>query len=126
MTLQDGNDWADHQTLFDYGFSAYPAKTCAVRGKVLTQAAVSGGVSSHVPLIAGESFCWPVFSGEQLTMELCLDRPLTAPVSVGTVAGVAVFRLNGTEIGRVPLVAGRTVPPRLASALNSLKLELNG
>ena len=126
VTLQDGNDWADHQTLFDYGFSAYPAKTCAVRGKVLTQAAVSGGVSSHVPLIAGESFCWPVFSGEQLTTELCLDRPLTAPVSVGTVAGVAVFRLNGTEIGRVPLVAGRTVPPRLASALNSLKLELNG
>ena len=126
VTLQDGNDWADHQTLFDYGFSAYPAKTCAVRGKVLTQAAVSGGVSLHVPLIAGESFCWPVFSGEQLTTELCLDRPLTAPVSVGTVAGVAVFRLNGTEIGRVPLVAGRTVPPRLASALNSLKLELNG
>ena len=126
VTLQDGNDWADHQTLFDYGFSAYPAKTCAVRGKVLTQAAVSGGVSSHVPLIAGESFCWPVFSGEQLTTELCLDRPLTAPVSVGTVAGVAVFRLNGTEIGRVSLVAGRTVPPRLASALNSLKLELNG
>ena len=126
VTLQDGNDWADHQTLFDYGFSAYPAKTCAVRGKVLTQAAVSGGVSSHVPLIAGESFCWPVFSGEQLTTELCLDRPLTAPVSVGTVAGAAVFRLNGTEIGRVPLVAGRTVPPRLASALNSLKLELNG
>ena len=126
VTLQDGNDWADHQTLFDYGFSAYPAKTCAVRGKVLTQAAVSGGVSSHVPLIAGESFCWPVFSGEQLTTELCLDHPLTAPVSVGTVAGAAVFRLNGTEIGRVPLVAGRTVPPRLASALNSLKLELNG
>ena len=120
MTLQDGNDWADHQTLFDYGFSAYPAKTCAVRGKVLMQAGVSGGISSNVPLIAGESFCWPVSSGEQLTTELCLDRPLTAPVSAGSVVGAAVFRLNGVEIGRVPLVAGRTVP------LNSLKLELNG
>lgn len=26
VTLQDGNDWADHQTLFDYGFSLCP--TC--------------------------------------------------------------------------------------------------
>jgi len=25
VTLQDGNDWADHRALFDYGFSAYSA-----------------------------------------------------------------------------------------------------
>ena len=24
VTLQDGNDWADHQALYEYGFSAYP------------------------------------------------------------------------------------------------------
>ena len=124
VTLQDGNDWADHQALYEYGFSAYPSRTCAVRGKALTQAAVSGGIRSSVPLIAGESFCWPVSSSEQLTTEICLDHPLTAPVAAGTVAGAAVFRLNGTEVGRVPLMAGRTVMPKLASALNSLKLEL--
>ena len=59
VTLQDGNDWADHQALYEYGFSTYPARTCAVRGKALTQASVSGGIRSSVPLIAGESFCWP-------------------------------------------------------------------
>lgn len=32
VTLQDGNDWADHQALYEYGFSAYPARTCAVPG----------------------------------------------------------------------------------------------
>ena len=26
VTLQDGNDWADHAALYDYGFSTYPAK----------------------------------------------------------------------------------------------------
>lgn len=124
VTLQDGNDWADHQALYEYGFSAYPARTCAVRGQALTQAPVSGGVSPTVPLIAGESFCWPAASSEQLTTEICLDRPLSAPVAAGTVVGAAVFRLNGAEVGRVPLAAGRTVMPKLASALNSLKLEL--
>ena len=29
VTLQDGNDWADHQALYDYGFSAYPAEVGA-------------------------------------------------------------------------------------------------
>ena len=124
MTLQDGNDWADHQALYEYGFSIYPARTCAVRGQAVSQAAVSGGISASVPLIAGESFCWPAAASEQLTTEICLDRPLSAPVAAGTVVGAAVFRLNGVEVGRVPLAAGRTVMPKLASALNSLKLEL--
>ena len=126
VTLQDGNDWADHQALYEYGFSAYPARTCAVRGQALTQASVSGGVSPTVPLIAGAGFCYPAAETERLTTRICLDEPLRAPVSAGKTVGAAVFCLNGTEIGRVPLVAGRTVPPRLASALNSLKLELNG
>ena len=90
----------------------------------MSRAAVRGGVSPSVPLLAGESFRWPAAASEELTTEFCLDGPLTAPVSAGTVAGAAVFRLSGTEIGRVPLIVGRTVPPETASALRSLKMEL--
>lgn len=76
VTLQDGNDWADHQALYEYGFSAYPARTCAVRGQALTQASVSGGVSPTVPLIAGAGFCYPAAETERLTTRICLDEPL--------------------------------------------------
>ena len=124
VTLQDGNDWADHQALYEYGFSAYPARTCAVRGQALTQASVSGGVSPTVPLIAGAGFCYPAAETERLTTRICLDGPLWAPVPAGKTVGAAVFCLNGTEIGRVPLVAGRTVMPKVSSALAGLKLEL--
>ena len=124
VTLQDGNDWADHQALYEYGFSAYPARTCAVRGQALTQASVSGGVSPTVPLIAGAGFCYPAAETERLTTRICLDEPLRAPVSAGKTVGAAVFCLNGTEIGRVALVAGRTVMPKVSSALAGLKLEL--
>ena len=124
VTLQDGNDWADHQALYEYGFSAYPARTCAVRGQALTQASVSGGVSPTVPLIAGAGFCYPAAETERLTTRICLDEPLRAPISAGKTVGAAVFCLNGTEIGRVPLVAGRTVMPKVSSALAGLKLEL--
>lgn len=124
VTLQDGNDWADHQALYEYGFSAYPARTCAVRGQALTQASVSGGVSPTVPLIAGAGFCYPAAETERLTTRICLDEPLRAPVSAGKTVGAAVFCLNGMEIGRVPLVAGRTMMPKVSSALAGLKLEL--
>ena len=35
VTLQDGNDWADHQALYEYGFSIYPARRLAVLGQPL-------------------------------------------------------------------------------------------
>ena len=125
VTLQDGNDWADHQALYDYGFSAYPAKSLAVRGESLTLAAVENGLFPQVPLVAAESFSWPVAAGETVRMELAWSRsPLRAPCSAGETAGEAVFFLNGTDIGRVALLCGRTVPPKLTSALNHLKLEL--
>jgi hypothetical protein len=90
----------------------------------LTQATVSGGVSPTVPLIAGAGFCYPAAETERLTTRICLDVPLRAPVSAGKTVGAAVFCLNGTEIGRVPLVVGRTMMPKVSSALAGLKLEL--
>ena len=68
-------------------FSAYPARTCAVRGQALTQASVSGGVSPTVPLIAGAGFCYPAAETERLTTRICLDEPLRAPVSAGKTVG---------------------------------------
>lgn len=121
VTLQDGNDWADHQALYEYGFSAYPNQVCAVRGKRLAEAPVVGGVSTGVSLIAGQGFCWPVADGESLTTEICLDGPLTAPVSAGTTVGAAVFRLDGTEVGRVSLIVCQSVAAKQSSAVSSLK-----
>ena len=92
--------------------------------KAMTQAPVSGGVSPTVPLIAGAGFCYPAAETERLTTRICLDGPLRAPVPAGKTVGAAVFCLNGTEIGRVSLVAGRTVMPKVSSALAGLKLEL--
>lgn len=73
----------------------------------MTQTAVQDGISPTVPLIAGGGFRWPTAEGETLTTEVCLDGPLTAPISAGTTVGAAVFRLDGREVGRVSLIVGR-------------------
>ena len=124
VTLQDGNDWADHQALYEYGFAAYPAHRAAVLGQPLETAEVSGGAEDTVPLVAAESFSWPLAEGESLETEVELDAPLTAPLNAGTQVGEAVFRLNGKEVGRVGLLCGAGVAPRLEPALHSLHLAL--
>lgn len=104
VTLQDGNDWADHQSLYDYGFSAYPAKRMAQLGHELAK-------QDGVPLIAADSFAWPLGQGETLETGLELDRELAAPLRAGTRVGEAVFSLNGKEVGRVGLLVGRDLTP---------------
>lgn len=125
VTLQDGNDWADHQALFEYGFSAYPARRAAVLGHSVGTAEVQGGVSGTVPLTAASGFSWPVGAGERLETRVELDRPLAAPVLAGTAVGQAVFTLDGAEVGRVDLLCGRTVPPELKTAMGALKTGLS-
>lgn len=122
VTLQDGNDWADHQALYTYGFSTYPARRLAALGQEVDRASVRGGIRSTVPLVAAESFVWPAAEGETLQTDIRLDRPLTAPLAAGTAVGEAVFTLNGQEIGRVKLLCGQYMAPRVESALRTLHL----
>lgn len=126
VTLQDGDDWADHQALYAYGFAAYPARRAAALGQTLQYAVIQGGVRATVPLTASDGFSWPLAEGETLETSIRLDEPLTAPVLAGTDVGEAVFTVNGAEVGRVRLLCGETVPPRTESALNILKAGLPG
>ena len=104
VTLQDGNDWADHQSLYDFGFSAYPAKRMAQLGHELVR-------EDGVPLIAADSFAWPLAQGEALETSVELDRDLTGSLRAGTRVGEAVFSLKGKEVGRVGLLVGRNSAP---------------
>lgn len=124
VTLQDGNDWADHESLLEYGFATYPASHAAVPGQILGSAPVLGGAADTVPLAAAEGFAWPLAEGEKLETKLELTGPLAAPVTAGTTAGEAVFTVDGREVGRVSLVCGADVPPGVESAMSLLRRGL--
>ena len=121
VTLQDGNDWADHQALLEYGFSAYPVERGTVLGQETARMPVKDGLPASVPLVAAESFSWPLAEGETLERRISLYKPLTVPLSAGTAVGEAVFTVKGQEVGRVELLCGRDVLPRLQSALSLLR-----
>jgi len=122
VTLQDGNDWADHQALYDYGFAAFPAQRAAVLGKVVDRVPGPGG--RRVPLIAADSFSYPLAEGEALEREIRLFRPLTAPLSAGARVGEAVFTVGGKEVGRIGLLCGESVAA--LPAMDALKKGFPG
>ena len=122
VTLQDGNDWADHQALYEYGFSTYPAQRLAVLGQEMKRVPVQGAVQTTVPLVAADSFFWPKAEQETIGSRVELDEPLVAPLTAGAKAGQVIFTLQGREIGRVDLLCGESMVPRVESALSTLKL----
>ena len=122
VTLQDGNDWADHQALYEYGFGAYPAQRLAVLGQEAGQAPVQGALQPTVPLVAADHFFWPKAEHEAIGSRIELVGPVTAPLMAGAKVGPAVFELQGKEIGRVDLLCGESAIPRVESALSILKL----
>ena len=122
VTLQDGNDWADHQALYEYGFSTYPALRLAVLGQEVKRVPVQDAVQSTVSLVAANGFFWPKAESETIESRIELERPLTAPLSAGTKVGQVIFSLQGREIGRVDLLCGESAAPRVESAMSTLKL----
>lgn len=111
VTLRDGNDWADHALLYDYGFSSFHAERPLVRGELCAMAAVRGGGASCVALYAAEGISYPIAEGETIELRYELPQSVDAPVAEGQRVGEAVAMLNGEEVARVGLLAAQRVEP---------------
>ena len=116
VTLQDGNDWLDHQALYAYGFSEWPLQSGVAAGEPVGTVPIAGGSRREAKLLAGASFSWPLRTGESLERSLVLPTPLRAPLKAGTAVGEVVFTLSGAEVGRVPLLAGQMSGEESAAA----------
>ena len=104
VTLNDGNDWADHRALFEYGFSAYPAQPVLTAGVPAGKISLLCGASPMAVLTAEEDLIWPIGTGERAEIHLEIPNTLTAPAPAGTVIGRAVLVLNGQAAAEVAIL----------------------
>ncbi len=105
VTLNDGDDWNDHMSLLDHGFSAYRLETAVTGGRVLSSVLVCGGTSASVPLAAAEDLCYPLTGDERLTVIARAPISVAAPVIPGQVIGEVCAYLDGEEVASVDMVA---------------------
>lgn len=109
VTFNAPNDWQDHKTLIEEGFSRFSVHQLVQQGQTLGQMELAGGQEAHVDLIAAEDFSYPLAQGERVTIALPQVGFVYAPVAEGQEAGFAHILVDGTAVAKVPLVYGNTI-----------------
>ena len=105
VTLSCPDDWRDHTALLSWGFSEYERFVATPPALSLP---VVGGELAFVTLIPQESLAMtlPKDHGE-ITCQAELPRFLFGGFEKGKEVGSLIYRLDGTEIGRIPLVTAQ-------------------
>lgn len=109
VTLKDGDDWNDHETLFDYGFQTYRMETPVKTGQKLACTVVCDGTQRSVMIVAGSDLSYPVAEGEKLSLRVVAPVSVSAPVEAGQVLGTVYLSLDGVEVASADLLAMETV-----------------
>lgn len=115
VTLNDGDDWADHAALLDGAFARYHSRPLVQAGETVAQLPVRDSLLPVCPVTAAADASVALAEGETAERRLEWDTAvLTAPVPDGVPVGTLVCTVNGREVARVPLTAsgaGRDVLP---------------
>lgn len=109
VTMNDGNDWQDHQQLMESGFSDYTVRKIVSVGDCIGMSSVISGDKESVELIADVDFSFALAADEKPEIRLQEPGFVYAPVSEGQDAGFAYVCLDGKFVGKIPLVYGQTV-----------------
>lgn len=105
VTINDGNDWHDHKSLYDYGFAQYTATACVRKGEVVARLpGLDGGTR---PLVAGEDFTWAMAQEEQLRIRIAFPKLSYGGETPGETAGWAELCLGERCIGTMPVLWGK-------------------
>lgn len=110
VTLNDPNDWHDHTTMFDYGYSVIKNQTLKYDYKSL-MCDVVGGVSDRIE-IAPSNTPKAGLTEKQLskvTTRVHLEQFVYAPVNVGDVVGSVEFLVDGNVVATTSLLAAQSV-----------------
>ena len=109
VTINAPDDWEDHKTLLERGFSGYEVQRLVRAGDVLGYRYVLGGDGTHVPLVAEADFYWSVAPGEEFDIVLSPRSFSFAPVEQGAPEGCAYVVLEDRVVGEIPLAWGTSM-----------------
>ena len=109
VTIHDPNDWADHKELLNRGFSEFEVRKIVSAGDILGYVEIAGGEQGMAPLMAVTDFEYPLTVHEEVAIRIPGAGFVYAPVTAGGQAGKAHILVDGTEMGTVDLIYGKTV-----------------
>ncbi len=109
VTMNDPNDWQDHKTLVEDGFSRFAVKELVKTGDSLGTVEIAGGEAGYAQLLAAEDFSFAMTQQERWSVILPPPGFVYAPVAAGQSAGYAHICVDGVPVGKVPIVYSQTI-----------------
>ena len=107
VVLDSDQMWDDSQALLNFAFGKLRPVELFRQGDILTISQVEDGKSDRVKLAAAANLLVPVSDGDLGNFKIVADVPdkIAAPVQTGQTIGVARILYQGTEMGKVDLIA---------------------
>ena len=109
VTLNDPNDWADHASLLESGFSRFAVQRVVTAGDCVGTLEVESGQGDHVQILAAEDFDYALSEDENPILVLPGTGFVYSPVTRGADAGFAYVLIEGKAVGKIPVIYGETV-----------------
>ena len=104
VTLNAPDDWNDHRTMLELGFSEYSSALLADKGQFrVTIPAVGASGENGITAENRDVLRVTVKKGDVITNRIDAPHIILTPVCEGDEVGRVVFFKNGAEIGSVPL-----------------------
>lgn len=103
--------FAEAQKLLDYGFNNFEYKKLANENDLIKEISVDKGIENSVNAILENDSGVLIQKGQNkdIVQSIQLTDSINAPVYAGQVLGNVTYSLNGNEIGKVNIVAEKSV-----------------
>ena len=104
VTLNAPDDWKDHRTMLDYGFSLFEKVELAKTGEFLCAVPIIGGDKNTLPIYFSEnvSVCLKKSRGS-IVQKIELNRPRFAPIYEGDILGTVSYFIDEKLIYSLPI-----------------------
>lgn len=113
--------FTEAQKLLDYGFSNFQYKKLANKNDVVKSVTVNKGIESAVNGILENDYGVLIQKGQDKNIEQSIELSdvLQAPIAEGQIIGTVTYTLNGEEIGKINIIAEKSVAKN--SAFNMIE-----
>lgn len=110
VTLNAPNDWRDHTTLLDYGFSLYESYNLADPKDYLIELDIRNGEKNSVLVSNDKAFKITLKKdNHDFSADLEYNPDLSAPIKKGDVLGKIIFFDYGKKIGEIDLISQENI-----------------
>ena len=111
VVLDSDQMWDDSKALLNFGFGKLRPVELFKQGDILKTAPVADGKSDSVQLAAATNLIAPVSDNDLGKFQIVADVPdkIAAPVNAGQTVGKARILYQGSEMGKVDLIATTTI-----------------